>query len=56
MKMSAVLGMLVFLQHWYWHSTVHFISLSLVPTSIIGVNEHLQVTQLYKYYLYIMLF
>lgn len=41
--MHSVLGMLVFLQHWYWHSTVHFISLSFVPSAIIGINESLQV-------------
>lgn len=41
-KTSAVVGMAVFLQHWYWHSYFHFISLSLAPTAVIGLNKDLQ--------------
>ncbi len=29
------------LQHWYWHPYLHFISLSLAPTCVIGLNKDL---------------
>jgi len=41
-KQSAVVGMAVFLQHWYWHPYLHFLSLSLAPTAVIGLNKDLQ--------------
>lgn len=40
-KTSAVVGMAVFLQHWYWHPYLHFMSLSLAPTCVIGLNKDL---------------
>ena len=41
-KSTAVVGMAMFLQHWYWYPYLHFISLALAPTAIIGLNKDLQ--------------
>merc|ERR1719225_1856217 len=32
---SAIVGMFVFLQYWYWFPLAHFLSLSFTPTCII---------------------
>jgi hypothetical protein len=42
-KSSAVVGMAMFLQHWYWYPYLHFVSLALAPAVIIGVNRDLAV-------------
>uniref|UniRef100_A0A914L2N8 26S proteasome regulatory subunit RPN2 C-terminal domain-containing protein n=1 Tax=Meloidogyne incognita TaxID=6306 RepID=A0A914L2N8_MELIC len=36
--MPSVLGTFVFLHHWYWHSSNHFISLAFQPTCLIGLK------------------
>jgi hypothetical protein len=40
-KSTAVIGMTMFLQHWYWYPYLHFISLALAPTAVIGVTKDL---------------
>ena len=42
-NMSAMAGLAVFTQHWYWYPLVHFITLSFTPTAIIGLTKDLQV-------------
>ncbi|RKP08547.1 armadillo-type protein [Thamnocephalis sphaerospora] len=42
-NMSAVVGMAVFTQFWYWYPLMHFLSLSLTPTALIGLNKDLHV-------------
>ncbi len=37
------MGLVLFLQHWYWYPLLNFISLALTPTALIGVNENLKV-------------
>ncbi len=32
---------MIFLQYWYWYPFLNFISLSLSPTAVIGVNKNL---------------
>lgn len=48
-KLGACVGMMVFLQFWYWFPFTHFISLSLAPTAIIGINKDLKVPKEFKF-------
>jgi len=43
LNVSGIVGMVVFTQYWYWFPLTHFLSLSFVPTSIIGLDENLNV-------------
>jgi len=47
--MKACLGMLVFLHFWYWFPTVHFLSLTLAPSALIGVTKNLKVPNSFEY-------
>lgn len=40
-NLSTVAGLVIFLQYWYWYPFLNFISLSLSPTAVIGVNKNL---------------
>jgi len=40
-KPPAVVGMMLWAQYWYWYPMMHMLSLSFVPTALIGVNVHL---------------
>ncbi|RWR87211.1 26S proteasome non-ATPase regulatory subunit 1 A-like protein [Cinnamomum micranthum f. kanehirae] len=42
-KITAVVGLAVFSQFWYWYPLVYFISLSFSPTAFIGLNYDLNV-------------
>ncbi|GFP92861.1 26S proteasome non-ATPase regulatory subunit 1 homolog a [Phtheirospermum japonicum] len=42
-KMTAVVGLAVFSQFWYWYPLIYFISLSFSPTALIGLNHDLKV-------------
>ncbi len=41
--MSAIVGLAVFTQFWYWYPLIHFVSLAFTPTAIIGLNKDLKV-------------
>jgi 26S proteasome regulatory subunit N2 len=43
LRQNAIVGLVLFLQHWYWYPLLNFISLALTPTALIGVNENLKV-------------
>lgn len=43
LNMTAIVGMAVFTQYWYWFPLTHFLSLSFTPTSIIGLDPSLEV-------------
>jgi 26S proteasome regulatory subunit N2 len=47
LKMSAVVGMALWLQHWYWYPTLHFLSLALTPTPLVGLNADFAVPAAY---------
>ena len=46
LNMSAVVGMAIFTQYWYWFPFTHFLSLAFTPTSITGVDEDLDIPEL----------
>lgn len=37
------------MQHWYWYPLLNFLSLSLTPTALIGVNENLKVPKSFTF-------
>lgn len=41
--MAGVVGVLVFLQYWFWFPLTHFLSLAFTPTCLIGLNSDLKV-------------
>lgn len=41
-NMQAIVGLVMFLQYWYWYPLVHFISLAFTPTAVIGINKDLK--------------
>ena len=43
LNMAGIVGMAVFTQYWYWFPLTHFLSLSFTPTSVIGVDQDLEV-------------
>lgn len=49
LNMSGIVGMVVFTQYWYWFPFTHFLSLSFVPTSIIGLDNELEIPS-FKFY------
>ncbi|KAK7702905.1 proteasome regulatory particle base subunit [Botryosphaeria dothidea] len=49
LNMTAIVGMAVFTQYWYWFPLTHFLSLSFTPTAIIGVDQDLEVPS-FKFY------
>lgn len=49
LNMTAIVGMAVFTQYWYWFPFTHFLSLAFIPTSIIGVDSDLEIPS-FKFY------
>lgn len=43
LNMAGIVGMAVFTQYWYWFPFTHFLSLSFVPTSVIGLDHDLEI-------------
>lgn len=42
LNMAGIVGMAMFTQYWYWFPFTHFLSLSFVATSIIGLDHELE--------------
>ena len=42
-NMTAIVGMALFNQFWYWFPMAHSLALAFTPTAIIGVDQNLQV-------------
>ncbi|GJJ69702.1 26S proteasome regulatory subunit N2 [Entomortierella parvispora] len=45
-NMSAIVGVALFTQFWYWFPASHFLSLAFTPTAIIGVNADLNMPEI----------
>ncbi|KAJ3398431.1 proteasome regulatory particle base subunit, partial [Chytridiales sp. JEL 0842] len=45
-NMSAVVGVAVFTQFWYWYPLSHFLSLAFTPTGFIGLNKDLEIPKM----------
>ncbi|KAH8598087.1 putative 26S proteasome regulatory subunit rpn2 [Bisporella sp. PMI_857] len=43
LNMAGIVGMAVFTQYWYWFPFTHFLSLSFTPTSMIGLDQDLEI-------------
>ncbi|XP_075512124.1 26S proteasome non-ATPase regulatory subunit 1 homolog A-like [Primulina tabacum] len=41
-KITAVVGLAVFSQFWYWYPLIYFVSLAFSPTAFIGLNHNLK--------------
>lgn len=39
MKMGSAVGLMMFIQHWYWYPLLPFLSLSFTPTMLMGLNK-----------------
>ena len=39
LRLGGAIGMAMFVQMWYWFPLIHFISLPLMPTALIGLNK-----------------
>merc|ERR1719326_1121702 len=42
MRLGGAIGMAMFVQMWYWFPLIHFVSLPLMPTALIGLTEKLK--------------
>lgn len=43
MKTGGAVGIMMFMQHWYWYPLMHFLSLSFSSTLLIGLNKEFDV-------------
>ena len=48
LRQNSVIGLVLFLQHWYWYPMLNFLSLSLTPTAMIAVTHNLKVPKSFK--------
>ena len=47
-NMSAIVGMVLFCQFWYWYPLAHCACLAFEPTGIIGLNDDLKVNLIWS--------
>lgn len=48
LRQNAIIGIMLFMQHWYWYPMLNFLSLALSPTALIGLNKSLKVPKNFK--------
>ena len=44
-NMTAIVGLTVFCQYWYWYPLMHFVSLAFTPVCVIGLNKDLNMPE-----------
>jgi len=42
------MGMVLFMQHWYWYPMLNFLTLTMTPTALIAVNKDLKVPKSFQ--------
>ena len=40
---TAITGLVLFMQHWYWYPLMNFVTLAMTPTAVVAVNKDLKV-------------
>lgn len=45
-NMSAIVGLALFTQFWYWYPLIHFVSLAFTPTAVVCLNKDLKMPKL----------
>jgi len=45
-RTSSIVGLMLFLQYWYWYPLVNMLSLSFTPATVIGLNKDLNMPKL----------
>jgi 26S proteasome regulatory subunit N2 len=48
LRQNAIVGIMMFMQHWYWYPMLNFISLAITPTALVGLNKNLKVPKSFK--------
>ena len=48
-KMASIIGLALFTHYWYWYPCLHFLSLSLAPTMLSGLNKDLKVPKSFSF-------
>ena len=43
LRQNAIVGIMLFMQHWYWYPMMSFLPLAFTPTALIGLNKSLKV-------------
>ena len=49
LNMPGIVGMAVFTQYWYWFPLTHFLSLSFAPTSVVALDQDMEIPE-FKYH------
>lgn len=47
--MASIVGLAIFTHYWYWYPLLNFLSLSLTPTAVIGVDKNLKVPKGFEF-------
>ena len=48
LRQNAIVGLIMFTQHWYWYPMLNFMNLALTPTALIGLDKKLKVPKSFK--------
>lgn len=48
-KMASIIGLALFTHYWYWYPSLHFLSLSLSPNALYGLNKDLKVPKSFTF-------
>lgn len=43
LNMTAIVGMAIFTQYWYWFPLTHLMSLTFIPTTVTGIDHDLEI-------------